>query len=146
MATTTVQAYLENKRTQIAAITDGGPLAFNLVRILPTDDIDNVLRLPRWPQAVIVDKGGTIDPLNGKVWDRIMSVTIFVMMPRDPAGEKAVEELLRKGDILTSSLEYDETDSAIFLIADSDFEAVEFEEGAIVVSKSYHFRYSIERV
>lgn len=143
MADTTPEAYLQAKETQIAAIMDGSDKAFNSVWIGPSIDIEKMLLVPRTPLALITDGGGKLQASNGKVWDRLMHVTIVVTKPRDHVGRWATLETMRLGTLLRAALKLSRANDALMCFEDSEEGELENDAGQLFVSKTYHFAYSI---
>lgn len=141
MATTTVDAYLEAKVAQVAAITNGSDLAFNWVERRPDIDVDDLLKINRWPKAVITDFGGELNVFNASLWERLMAITIVVHRPRDPS--RAARDLSQLGELLVADLKHNRDDSAIKLVADSD-EVAESVGNTRLYMKTYLFAYEIE--
>lgn len=144
MATTSVAAFIAAKKTQLAALMDGGSKVFNSVWIGPNVDIDRVLPFNRTPMAIISDQGGTLQRPNGKVWDRILGVTVVCNRPRDPVGQKSALDLIAKGELLIAELNNDRDDSGIFCYSDSEEFMIPTETANLFVAKTWYFRYSIE--
>lgn len=143
MAATTPEAFLVDKETQIAALTDGSDKAFNSVWIGPSVDIERMLVVPRTPMALITDGGGELQRSNGKVWDRKFYVTIIVSKPRDHVGRWATLEVMRLGTILRNALKASRADDAVFCYADIEEAELQNDSGQLFVAKTYPFEYSI---
>lgn len=139
-----VADFLQQTKTDVEAVQYSGSDAFNRVWIVPAVDLDTVLKIPRFPMALINDAGGELSPVNGKVWTRQMDITILDVKPRDHAGEQGTIQILNLGEALVAALEWNRTDG-LFLAADSDVEAVTVKKGLMIFTKTYTFQYQIQR-
>lgn len=134
-----LRTFMESIRTRVAAVVDGSAATvFARVWIAPFLDLNAMVRIARWPCAIIVDNGGEYDPYNGKVMTRRFSVSIMECHPRDHIGEETSLQILDKGEYLVTALEYD-TDIEIFNAADDDIEAISLETGLLILLKTYNF-------
>lgn len=124
---------------------DGAVAATPRVLIVPSLDMEQVVKNPRWPAAFLLDLGGELENQNGKIWRRVLGVTVMTAEPRDGFGEKAMREVIRLGELMVAELELSTSDSAIFLLGDTDTEAVTSTNGQIFVHKTWNFVYRIER-
>ena len=147
MADTTPETFLVAKETQLAALVDtgtaGSPKCFNSVWIGPSIDLKTMLLVPRTPLALITDGGGRLQPANGKVWDRLMHVTIIVSKPRDHVGRWATLEVMRLGTIMRAALKLSRANDAVECLEDSEEGELVSETGNVFVAKTYNFSYSI---
>lgn len=137
-----VKDFLDQTKVDIEAL--GGGATFNRVMILPSLDMEIVMKNPRWPTAVMLDGGGTLDKDNHKIWTRTMEVVVIDAHPRDAWGEESVRQVLDLGEVLIAGLEYNINDS-LFLEGDSDFASEVTTLGLLIVGKSYNFEYELER-
>jgi len=141
---TDVYDFLEQTKTDVAAVQYGGGAAFPRVLIVPAVNIDHLMREPRWPAALINDAGGVLDEFNHKIWRRRMDITVVACRMRDPWSEVSTQDLLDRGEALVAALEYNTTDG-IYLAQDSDVMAFVTNLGVAVVQKTYTFAYQIQR-
>lgn len=139
-----ISDFLQQTKTDVEAVQYSGSDAFNRVWIVPVVDVERLLAIPRWPTALINDAGGTLDPVNGKVWTRQMDITVVDCVPRDHVGEESTLAVLNRGEALVAALEWNDTDG-IFLAADSVVEALPVDNDLLIMAKSYTFTYQIQR-
>ena len=128
-----IRTFLNDVKTRVDAIG-----SFNQIWVAPFVDIDRIVKIPRFPTAVIVDNGGTIDPYNGKIMTRQFSITILDTSLRDHIGEESSLDILDLGEGLVSALEYDTT-IEIFNASDEDLEAFGSDSQTLVLAKTYNF-------
>ncbi|MCZ7608498.1 MAG: hypothetical protein M5U25_21135 [Planctomycetota bacterium] len=134
-----IRTFLESVRTRVAAVVDGSAVpVFTRVWIAPFLNLDQVVQVPRWPAAIIVDKGGEYDLYNGKIMTRRFSVSIMDCHPRDHVGEETSLQILDRGEYLMTAMEYD-TDIQIYNAGDDDLEAIALESGLMILLKTYNF-------
>lgn len=143
MATTTYNAYIAAKLSDIAALESGGEKRFNYVERSAIVDVDELVRVQRWPKCILTDGGGERDRFNGKIDRRVLLVTILVHRPRNTSGQKAAEDLATLGDAVISLLELDRTDNGIALIMDTE-ETAESAGDISIYMKTLAFEYEIE--
>ena len=140
-----IRTFLEAIQTAVLAVVDGGAVKqFSRVDIMPFLDIERLMRIPRWPAAVIFDNGGTLDQYNGKIWTRLFSIAVIDCHPRDSIGQETVLQIHDRGEFLIDRLEYEE-DLNIFTAGDDDLEAIGHDNGLFVLVKTYRFTAQFER-
>ena len=140
---TDIKDFLDQTKTDIIALGGGTP-TFDRVLIMPVADIEILMQNPRWPAAIIVDGGGTLDEHNHKLWKRTFDVIVVDAHPRDTFGEESTRQMLDLGEALVAGLEYNNTDG-LFLEADSDVQTEITMMGLMIAAKTYTFAYEIQR-
>lgn len=85
-------------------------------------DPERLLRIPRWPKALVYDIGGSINGFNGETYERQFGVAIVVLAPRGTEGKKASQELGTLSEAVVTALTHTRGAGTIRIIADT-FEA-----------------------
>lgn len=143
MATTTESVYLESVRTLLAAITDGADPLFGRVWIAPFFDDTDIVKIPRWPAAVLSPLSGAINRFNSSIYEGTFGVVIAHMANRDPMGDWGTVKLLEVGHYMTRQIKFSDA-SDIKLISTSDVETAKTLIGQMIVHRQYVFSYTIE--
>lgn len=134
-------------QTVIAAVEiSTGVKAFARVWIQPgpNPDLGPLLRIPRFPCAVINEGGFGINTTNGKIKSGAFTVTVFDTKPRDPVGEAALLSVMDIGDKLMDGLEYATADCVFRALGGSSGSSQQI-AGMIIVSRTYAFGYEQRR-
>jgi len=103
-----------------------------------------LLRIPRWPAGVIIDKSGSLDPFNSKIWNRKFSVKVIDSKPRSAIGEESLLRIMDIGELLITAFEYD-TDAEIFNAPDDDLEVIGIDTNILLLVKTFNFTAQFER-
>lgn len=82
-------------------------------------DPDRLVKIPRWPKALVHDLGGQLDPFSGEIYDRMFGVTLVVMKPRGTDGSEASKLLATLSDLVVTALTHTRIGSSISIIMDS---------------------------
>lgn len=139
------RTFYETVRTAVGAVVNGSSVVqFPRVWIMPFLDLDKLMQNPRWPTAVIIDKGWTLNQSNGKIKSGAFDVVIVDAHPRDHVGDKTVLEIMDKGDLLVTALEYD-TDNAVHSAGAGATDSITLDGGLIVVARTFTFTYELRR-
>lgn len=139
-----ISTFLTETKTDVEAVQYSAATAFPRVWIVPAVDLAKLLKIPRWPTALINDAGGQLDPVNGKIWTRRLDITIIDSVPRDHVGEQSTLKVLALGNALVTALEHNSND-AIYLAADSDLQALPYGTMLMMLTKTYSFEYQLQR-
>lgn len=107
-----------------------------------TVDPDRLMRIPRWPKAIIQDMGGQIDQYSGTIYDRQMAITLVSFRPRDATGTEAAKELGTLSEAVVDALTHTRTANAITLVGDLEEIAESVGQGEVYM-KTLLFSYSI---
>lgn len=145
MATTNINDYLDAKVVTVAALNSGGTVYFNRVERAATIDPQGILLEPRWPAAFIIDMGGELSAVNGKVWNRAMAIVIAVCEPQDVMGAIASRELIELAAVVQTAFEADRSDDGIAMVNDSDAVMEDVNSGSLIYTKTLMFIYEIEK-
>lgn len=139
------RTFYEAIRSAIAAIeVSANVKAFARVWVAPYLDMDMLLRIPRWPAAVISDKGFSINQSNGKVKTGAFEVAVVACTPRDQVGDASILDIMDLGDLLITGLEYD-SDNSVNNAAAGATDSIITEAGLMVVARKFTFTYEIRR-
>lgn len=141
------RTFFEAIRTAVANVEiSSGVKAFGRVWIQPGLALDLVplLRIPRFPCAVINEGGFTINVANGKVKNGTLAVSVVTAKTRDPLGESALLENSDIGDKLIDALEY-ATSDCVFRVASGVTSTVARQATLILVGRTYTFNYEMRR-
>lgn len=139
------RTFFETIRTAVGAVVNGSSVVqFPRVWMMPYLDLDKLLQNPRFPTAVIIDKGWSLDAANGKIKRGAFDVVIVDSKPRDHIGDATVLELMDKGDLLVTALEYD-SDNSVFSAGAGATDSVTLDGGIIIVARTFNFTYELKR-
>jgi hypothetical protein len=141
------RTFFEAIRTAVGNVeVSPGVKAFGRVWVQPGQTLDLVplLRIPRFPCAVINEAGFTVNIVNGKVKSGTFTVSIVTCKTRDPLGESALLENSDLGDLLLAALEYSTAD-CIFRAAGGATTSVARQATLILVGRTYSFVYEMRR-
>lgn len=139
------KTFFEAQRTAIAAVEiTSGVKAFPRVWVAPgqTLDIERLLRVPRWPTAVILDGGFTTEKSNGKIRRGQFDVAVVSCKQRDQVGDATALEIMDLGDVLAAALEID-VDNAIFAAGAGKQDSITWGDTLLVVARRYTFEYAL---
>lgn len=139
--------FFQAVQTAVAAVeVSAGVKAFARVHIQPgsTPDLEGLLRIPRFPCAVLNEGGFSIEIVNGKVRSGTFTVTVCDTKPRDPTGEQALLSVMDIGDKLMDALEYSTADAKYRALGGSN-SSTHVVSGMIIVMRSYSFVYDLKR-
>lgn len=81
-------AYIDDKVTEIAAIP-----GINYCERAALIDPDRIMRINRWPMALVQSEGLNIDPFNGVICGGLLGVTLVTNKSRGLLGSAAIREL-----------------------------------------------------
>lgn len=129
--------FFEAIKARLVALEEspGVPL-FKRVFKAPFLDIARFMSNPSHPAAVILDRGSTENPNNGQIVTRRFSIGVIDCVQRDHMGEATMAAVLNRGDIMAAALitgGADEDAYQIMEVLDSSLEAVQHDEGPLLV-------------
>jgi len=132
-------------KSRVAAVMNGGSVAFPRVFITNSVNLEELVKVPRFPVAVISpDEGATINATNGKILNGEFHITIIVMRPRDHIGETATLDLMDLSDLLVTAMEYDNDNSRFNYVSRTSPDTVNLDQ-ATIVARSITFNYMYQR-
>ncbi|MCP4549243.1 MAG: hypothetical protein GY835_22550 [bacterium] len=138
----TVLALLQQIHTRMEALQVGGT-TLSQVRHVPRLDLENFLRVPRFPAALIFDAGGTYHKNTPELRQGSVHVAIVDYVPRDHDGQAALESVEAWADGTVDLLGYSQAD-AMWLAADSEVSSASVNDG-LVVYKVMSFGHVLRR-
>jgi hypothetical protein len=139
--------FFQAVQTVVAAVEiSTGVKAFARVWIQPGQSVDvpSLLRIPRFPCAVLNEGGFGVNISNGKVVSGTFTVTVCDVKPRDPHGEAALLRVMDIGNKLAAALEYSTAD-AVYRALGAAGSSSQFVGGMMIVMRSYAFSYELRR-
>ena len=146
MSTPDIDAFLTEVVNRIKAIDNGGDPLFSNVRKAPFLDMAKLIKIPRWPAAVVLDGSGNFNRFNRDIWTRTFSVAIIDCVARDNIGEQTLKSMHLRMKGLIDTLKYRTTDTAVDYSADEELEAVGTETDMLLyVVKNVRFIATFDR-
>lgn len=146
MAKTTPAAYVANKVTQLAAITNGSGTLFAHVGRSAGIDIDRIRKIPNFPAALLCNLGGELSDANNEIWEKQLSVTIIRGDVFDTMMDSACEWLDLATEKVIDALQADRTNGGIICVFQSDDAPIVSDDDMNLVMRSLVFAYRIDRV
>jgi hypothetical protein len=131
-------SYLDSIVTRVAAVS-GISTAYRSASVDP----DKMVKIPRWPKAIISDLGGQLDPYSGTIYDRQFAVTIAILYPRGVEGGAASQQLGTLAEAVVTALTHTRDSGEISLIGDIG-EQVESVGGPEIYMQTQIYSYSVE--
>lgn len=130
-------SFLESAVTRAASVT-GISLAERSVGIDP----ERVIKVPRFPKALVHDLGGSIDPFSGHIYERTFGVSIVVFVPRGASGSEAARKLATLAELMTTEFTHTRDNSSIRCLGETEESAEAAGQGEIYI-KTLVFSYDI---
>ncbi len=129
-------AYLDLLVTRIEGVT-----GVNKAERSAVVDPDKMMKIPRFPMAIITDLGGSVDVFSGEIDDRQVAITIAVLAPRGVQGGKANKLIATIAEAIVTELDHTRTDGTIRIIEDTE-EATQSAAGREIYFKTLVYTYS----
>lgn len=108
-------AFLDTVETRAASVT-GISYASRAASLDP----DKLLKIPRWPAALVISGGGGTDPYSGRIQEGTFSVVIALLKPRGTLGKEASRTLSGLAELMIEEFTHTSEDSSIDCIGISD--------------------------
>ena len=130
-------SYLDSIVTRVAAVT-----GINRCERAAHVDIDKMVAVPRWPQAIVSDFGGEIDPFSGDIYIKRFAVTLAVLVPRGTNGKEASKKLAEISEAVVAELTHTRDHGEITLFGEMG-EVAESSGTAEVYMQTFLFNYLV---
>lgn len=147
MSTPDIFDFLEETETRLRAIVNGAssPIVFH-TDIVPFLDIEEILKIPRWPAGIIVDGNGTFNEFNRDLWDRTFSVALIHAVPRSQTGRYTLKDLWARSRFLIDGLSYKTAGISVWNASDGEVDAILHKTDLLMyVMKSFTFHAKFDR-
>lgn len=131
--------YLDNIVTRVATVS-----GLSDVHRAAVIDPDKIVKIPRWPKAIVTDLGGSLDPFSGTVYDRQFAVTIIGYYPRGVDGGFASKQIGALSEAVVTELTHTREHGEITLIGDIGEQAEAVGSGAELYMQTSIFSYSVD--
>lgn len=138
--------FLDRLETRLTAIQNGAVPLF--ARVYTVDSFDEsvmkrILRIPRYPCAVIVNGNFTINQSNGKVKNGLFDVVIIHARPRDVIGTFTTKDIADFGDLMIAAMEYESNQMSIQNAAGGGGQTISLSAGILYKARTFNFTYQI---